>query len=95
MDYSSALVFLVVVVVVGTGYVFLADGLSDLVQIWTKDVTSKTMNIFLFQDFQPKVKGQIHRRVRYFIFAINTERLDGVAIKMHHILTIKGYIKKV
>jgi len=37
---SSVLVVLLVVVV-GAGYVFLRDGWSDLIQIWTKDATPK------------------------------------------------------
>jgi len=50
MDYSptSVLVVVLVVVVVGAGYVFLRDGWFDLVQIWTKDATPKTRKNFFF-----------------------------------------------
>jgi len=63
MDYSHSSVLLVVDVVVvldvvGAGYFFLKDGLSDLVQIWTKDATPKTIKISFSHDLDPKVKGQ-------------------------------------
>jgi len=62
MDYSPSSV-LVVLVVVGAGYVFLRVGWSDLVQIWTKDATLKTRKILFFHDLDHRSKS----KVKYFI----------------------------
>jgi len=56
MDYSLRSL-LVVPVVVGTGYVFLNDGLPDLVQVWNKNVTFRKLENFC-PDLDPKIKGQ-------------------------------------
>jgi len=56
-----ALYLVVVLVVVGAGYVFLRDGLSDLVQIWTKDANPKTRKNYFSHELDPKVKGQNQR----------------------------------
>jgi len=70
MDYSPSSVLLLVLLlllgVVGAGYVFLRDGWSSLVQIGTKDVTPKSRQNFIFYDLEPKVKRS-KSKVKYFI----------------------------
>jgi len=61
MDYSHCSALVVVLIVVGAGYVFLRDkNWSVIVQIWTKDTAPKARKIFS-HDLDPKVKGQNQR----------------------------------
>ena len=73
------------VVLLGVGDVFLGDGLSDFVQIWTIDVVWQTNEIsFFIMTLTPRSKVKIEGQI--IDFAITHERLDRFCQNFYHII---------
>jgi len=94
LDYSlSSVLFVVVAVIVGTGYIILGDGWFNLVQIWSKHAIQKLVRAFfttLTTKSEVKIKDQI------FHFTITPKWLDRFLSKFaRYIMTIKNWLQNI